>query len=127
MRVELIDPANPSTFGAWTSKDPVTIQSVLSGQRFTLEHDLTSSDDIAVLYDLSVAPEFFDNSVVQCQVDAAGTLHMVLSPNADGSGGVPLADIPDFRQAVESQAFSGSGQLFLPNKLPPAINWTVGD
>lgn len=127
MRVELVDPANPSTHGAWTSEGGVTAQAVLSGQPFTLEHDLTSSDDIQVLYDLSGAPEFSDNPVVQCQVDADGTLHMVLSPNVDGSGGEPLADIPGFRQAVESQALSGSGELFLPNKLPSTVNWTVGE
>ena len=124
MRLQLTDPSNPSVQGAWTNEDSIDVKAILNGQPFTLEHDLTSSDDADVLYDLRSAPTFKDNILVQCHVDEKGTLHMVLSPSPDAKG-LPLADLPGFKQAILKQLMSGSGDLFLPNKLPSAVDWTV--
>ena len=126
--IDLMDPNNSSVRGGLSNPDPVLWSAVLTGSPVNLTIDeLTSSEDVHNLFDLSEPPSFSGPFLVWGETDQqAGTLNLFLAPST-GDRTFPFASLDGFVAAVDGSrgATSGSGTLTRSNKLRAVISWTL--
>ena len=117
MLIDISDPDDPAIVGQLFSADIVP-ESVLQGGSFNLFFSSTGSSDNSELFDLSEPPSFSGPPMVWGALNSDGNLELFLAPST-GEKTHQFAILNDFA------SFSGGGDLFRPNKLPDAVNWSV--